>query len=201
MSELFLLEKFETRLNSNLGWFCPPAQWSLEDGNLKIWPDEKTDFWQRTHYGFQNDNGHFLFAEFDGDFVLSTKVKFFPHHQYDQAGLMVRLSPDFWIKTSIEFEPEVPNRLGAVVTRHGYSDWSTQDISKKVCEFELQIRREGDDYIVEYRQFERENWTQMRMAHLENENQIPVQCGLYACSPIASGFWAYFEFLKIETPA
>ncbi len=201
MSAIFLLEEFDTQLSSQLRWFCPPAKWSLKDGNLEIIPDSKTDYWQRTHYGFQNDNGHFLYAEVRTDFVLSTKVRFSPQNQYDQAGLMVRLSPDFWIKTSIEFEAHEPNRLGAVVTRHGYSDWSTQEISKEVREYQLRIRREGDDYIVDYRQSKQNNWTQIRMAHLENIHQSAIQCGLYACSPIEAGFVAHFDTLKIEIPS
>lgn len=199
MSAKILLEEFGAELNSDLHWFCPPTQWCLADGSLVINSDAKTDYWQRTHYGFQNDNGHFLFAEVMGDFVMSTRVRFFPKHQYDQAGLMVRLSPDYWLKTSIEFEPAEPNRLGAVVTRYGYSDWSTQDISKDICEYQLRIRREGDDYFVEYRQTNQQNWTQIRMTHLENKEHIAIQCGLYACSPIDSGFVAHFEYLNIET--
>lgn len=198
MSTLILAENFNTQLDTRLNWFSAPENWSLEDGSLVLRPAPETDFWQRTHYGFQNDNGHFLYAKLTGDFILTTRVQFSPQHQYDQAGLMVRLSPDFWLKTSIEFEPEEPNRLGAVVTRHGYSDWSTQNIAKDVCSYQLRIRREGDDYIVEYRQSEANPWVQIRMAHLENPQQAAVQCGLYACSPIAAGFEARFEYLQIE---
>jgi regulation of enolase protein 1 (concanavalin A-like superfamily) len=36
------------------------------------------------------------------------------------------------------------------------------------------------------------------MAHIENIGQTAVQCGLYACSPIAAGFKAHFKYLKIE---
>jgi regulation of enolase protein 1 (concanavalin A-like superfamily) len=201
MSALNLLEKLDTQLNSGLNWLCPPSKWSLDNGNLSLYPDAKTDYWQRTHFGFQNDNGHFLYIEVDGDFALTTKARFYPQHQYDQAGLMVRISSDFWLKTSIEFEPDESNRLGAVVTRYGYSDWSTQDISKNVREYYLRIRREMDDYIVDYRQSESDSWSQIRMAHLENEGGPVVQCGIYACSPIEAGFRAQFEFLKFEKPA
>jgi regulation of enolase protein 1 (concanavalin A-like superfamily) len=31
-----------------------------------------------------------------------------------------------------------------------------------------------------------------------DDGKRPVMCGLYACSPIASGFLAEFDFLKIE---
>jgi regulation of enolase protein 1 (concanavalin A-like superfamily) len=198
MTNLTFFEEFKSQLDERLTWFCPPAKWTIKNNQLEIFPDAKTDYWQRTHYGFQNDNGHFLYAEIEGDFVLTTKAKFYPQHQYDQAGLMVRLSSDFWLKTSVEFEPEEPNRLGAVVTRHGYSDWSTQNIAKNVSTYQLRVRREKDDYIVEYRQSEPDLWTQIRMAHLENADQTAVQCGLYACSPIDAGFKAQFEYLKIE---
>jgi regulation of enolase protein 1 (concanavalin A-like superfamily) len=201
MATTILSEEFEIRLDERLTWFCPPRHWTIQNTGLEISPDAETDYWQRTHYGFQNDNGHFLYVEVAGDFILTTKVRFSPQHQYDQAGLMVRLSSDFWLKTSIEFEPEEPNRLGAVVTRHGFSDWSTQDMAKSVREYQLRIRRESNDYIVEYRQTARDLWSQIRMAHLENTDQMPVRCGLYACSPIAAGFKAQFEYLKIEKPA
>lgn len=198
MPALNLLINFDTQPHSDLTWFCPPSKWSLEDGLLTLYPDAKTDYWQRTHYGFQNDNGHFLYTKVEGDFVITAKARFFPQHQYDQAGLMVRISPDFWLKTSIEFELDEPNRLGAVVTRYGYSDWSTQDISKQVNEYQLRIRREGDDYIVEYRQSDSDHWSQIRMAHLEITQESAIQCGLYACSPIETGFRADFEYLNLE---
>ena len=194
-----LLKKMDSQPTSGLSWFCPPDRWSLENGRLTLYPDAKTDYWQRTHYGFQNDNGHFFYTEMVGNFILTTKVRFFPQHQYDQAGLMVRISSDYWLKTSIEFEPDEPNRLGAVVTRYGYSDWSTQDISKQVTEYQLRVHRDTDDYTVEYRQFDQDPWSQIRMAHLEILAGSTVQCGLYACSPVDTGFKAEFEFLDLET--
>ena len=198
MSARNLLKVNNNQSGSGLNWFCPPKQWSMENGCLSIYPDAKTDFWQRTHYGFRNDNGHFLYIEVPDNFILTTRVRFFSTHQYDQAGLMVRISPDFWLKTSIEFEPDEPNRLGAVVTRYGYSDWSTQDISKQVTEYLLRIQREENDFIVEYRPSENEHWSQIRMAHLEISTETTVQCGLYACSPLEAGFKAEFEYLDFE---
>lgn len=37
------------------------------------------------------------------------------------------ISENCWLKTSLEYIPEGPSHLGAVVTNNGYSDWSTQD--------------------------------------------------------------------------
>ena len=200
MHEIFLHETFDTpTIDPRLGWYNPPQKWSIHNSCLVIEPDAKTDYWQKTHYGFTADNGHFLYLEVEGDFVLSTKVRFHPAHQYDQAGLMVRISPQCWIKTSVEYETDGPAKLGAVVTNHGYSDWSTQNFLSGSNELEFRIKRQGNDTIVEY--FEPDGkgeWTQIRMAHLEGEHGAPVKCGLYACCPIEAGYSAEFDTLSVR---
>ena len=206
MRELILFETFDTpAMDDRLCWYCPPTQTEIINSHLVIQPETKTDYWQKTHYGFAVGNGHFLHLELEGDFNLSTKVRFYPAHQYDQAGLMVRFSPDYWIKTAVEHEPEGPSRPGAVVTDHGYSDWSTQNVPASLSELELRVKREGDDYLVFYREVSLsetsqggKEWTQIRMAHLEPPEMTAIQCGLYACSPIGAGFRAEFDYLKLE---
>lgn len=199
MSELLRWTRFvgpspETRLH----WLNEPSRWSLigDEPRLRLEPEASTDFWQRTHYGFQADSGHFLFAEVPGDWVMTTHVRAEPAHQYDQAGLMVRLSPDCWLKTSVEHEPGRAGRLGAVVTHQGYSDWSTQSFSRK--EIWLRVRREGSDYLVDASD-DGSHWEQIRMARLlEDNGKQRVRCGLYACSPKAAGFSAEFSHLTIR---
>ncbi len=209
MSKKILNEAFQQKqLDPRLKWYCPPASWSLEGNRLSLQPDPKTDYWQKTHYGFANDNGHFLYLEAEGDFVLETQVSLHPAHRFDQAGLMVRLSPDFWLKTSVEYETEGPSKLGAVVTNYGYSDWSFQNFEGEfVPGITLRIHRTGDDYIVEHLQEVldghdglKPQWAQLRVAHLHNLEHRPVQCGLYACSPIEAGFKAEFGYLRVEKP-
>jgi regulation of enolase protein 1 (concanavalin A-like superfamily) len=187
-------------LPPQLCWHCEPGGWSVLPAErcLRIEPDAGTDFWRKTHYGFEADNGHFLFAEAAGDFVLVTHVRFRPAHQYDQAGLMVRVSPVCWLKTSVEHEPDGPGRLGAVVTSHGYSDWSTQPFAPGPGEVWLRVRREGDDYLIEAAPDGRV-WEQIRLAHLqEGPAGTAVACGIYACSPKGAGFVAEFCHLHID---
>ena len=201
MAEPFPRNLFsQPSLDPRLGWHCEPTHWSLdpERGSLRIQPDAATDFWQRTHYGFRVDNGHFLSTALDGDFVLTTRVRFQPVHQYDQAGLMVRLTEDFWIKTSVEYESDGLSRLGVVVTNHGFSDWSTQDVSSELRDVALRIRRDGSDYTVEY-SAGAIGWSQLRLAHLhEDHPPMRVQAGVYACCPKDAGYWAEFDALHIE---
>jgi regulation of enolase protein 1 (concanavalin A-like superfamily) len=176
-------------------WLNPPRNWRIERSGLVMHPEAETDFWQETHYGFQADNGHFLFTQIEGDFTITTKMRFQPKHQYDQAGLMVRSGPLDWIKASVEYEPHGPCRLGAVVTMHGFSDWSVQNFPREKLEVCLRIRKEGADYIIEFASDEDSDWTLMRIAHLESS--APLSGGLYACSPKGGGFKAEFSFVQI----
>ena len=192
--------------DERLHWRYPPGRWLMSDSRLVVWPEAGTDFWQRTHYGFCADNGHFLGMPLDGDFTVSAKVQLFPLHQYDQAGLMVRCSAECWIKTSVEYEPEGPCRLGAVVTKGGFSDWSTQDFPPDRNHLELRVRRVGNDFTIDYLEpgtlgtnVHSSVWTQMRLTHLENPGGQPPEVGLYACSPKEAGLRAEFGYLRIET--
>ena len=200
MPESHLRETFRRPgLDARLSWRNEPSRWTVDVGRgcLRVEPDPGTDFWQRTHYGFRADNGHFLSAEAAGDFVLRTHVRFEPVHQYDQAGLMVRLSEECWLKTSVEYEPGATSRLGVVVTNHGYSDWSTQDIPSDRHAIWLRVRRTGADYLVEA-SADGTDWTQLRLAHLHDDHAGVVRAGLYACSPKAAGFAAEFDLLYLE---
>src|SRR5215471_9140183 len=100
----FLNEDFEaSEFDSRLRWFNEPARWCVDTSSsaLIVEPEAGTDFWRKTHYGFEADSGHLLSAAVSGDFLMTAKVKVFPVHQYDQAGLMVRAGGNCWIKASV----------------------------------------------------------------------------------------------------
>ena len=176
-------------------WFNKPARYSVGDG-LEIYTDEKTDFWQRTYYGFQRDNGHSLFVRQAGDFSLVTRVESRPREQYDQCGLMVRADSGNWIKVSTEYENEQWSRLGSVVTHRGFSDWATQDIPSGYEEMWYRIRKNGQDFLLESSSDGRD-WLQLRITHLQ---KIPgtLEVGVYACSPVGKDFWCRFKVLAIS---
>ena len=185
-------------IDPRLRWLNPPPLASPTAAGLEVETAAGTDFWQGTHYGFRVDNGHFLGAAVDGDFVLETRVRTQPVHQYDQAGLMVRLSAECWLKTSVEFEPGHPSRLGAVVTNGGWSDWSTQDIAADDGrDVSFRITRTGADYLVEAALQPQGRWTQIRLARLHADAGGAVEAGLYCCSPKDAGFKATFASLRI----
>ena len=198
MGEIFLNEHFSgPALDARLRWLNPPPAWNVESVVLVIRPAAETDFWQQTHYGFRADNGHFLHLDVAGDFAMTTKVRFHPAHLYDQAGLMVRVDSSCWIKNSVEYSSEGPSKLGAVVTNRGFSDWSLQDFPRGHTEVRLRIRRQAQDFLVDWADGAGETWELLRVAHLHEAAGQPVQCGLYACSPKGGGFRAEFEFLQV----
>ena len=176
-------------------WFNEPKQYRIGNG-LEIFTDEKTDFWQNTHYGFQRDDGHCLLTQHGDDFSLTTHVEFSPREMYDQCGLIVRIDSQNWIKVSTEFENERVSRLGSVVTNLGFSDWATQDIPSGHRAMWYRISKRGPDFLLE-NSYDGQAWHQMRIAHLHKQTS-QYEIGVYACSPIGRDFQCRFTHLEIS---
>ena len=113
---------------------------------------------------------------------------------------MIRLDAECWLKTSAEFEPDAPDRLGVVVTHHGFSDWSTQDLPAGTRELSYRVARAGSEFIVSAR-LPGGDWTQLRMVRLACDRAATLAVGLYACSPKEAGFRCVFTELSLEQPA
>ena len=159
----------------NRFWIRPPAQFHLEDGILTVSKryeisDEKivvitepgTDLWQRTYYGFQNDNAPVLQIKTDEKyFSFTVKTEFDSKHRFDQCGVAIYLDSENWLKASIEYENEEFQRLGSVVTNLGYSDWATTDIDASIKEMWYRLSRRESDYCLEC-STDGENFKQMR---------------------------------------
>ena len=121
-------QSFTAAINAG-GWLNEPAEWSVSScgSSLSLRTALASDFWQRTHYAFQRDSGHFLaFATPSGPagFTAEVRVRARFSSLYDQAGLMVRLDSDRWCKAGIELSDGVC-MASTVVTTGGFSDWST----------------------------------------------------------------------------
>jgi uncharacterized protein len=193
-TNLPLFSDFSNGIPAAFEWMNPPPQTSFT-GGLKIATGDKTDFWQRTHYGFKRDDGHALLCPVEGDFTLETCVEFAPRHQYDQCGLMIRIDAENWIKVSTEFETATHSRLGSVVTNQGWSDWATQDIGSEFTRMYYRVGAKGADFVLES-SYNGEEWRQLRITHLVNAKGL-ISAGIYACSPIAAGFECTFKYVKL----
>ena len=103
-------------------WLNPPETWSADDAQLRVTTDEKTDFWRKTQYGFIRDSGHFFGTGIDGDFTAQLHVAAQYSSLYDQAGMMVRIDEQNWIKCGVEFS-DGQLLLSTVLTLEK-SDWA-----------------------------------------------------------------------------
>ncbi len=187
----------ENKLNLNeFNWLNPPSEFSLEDDRLTIVTDPQTDLWQRTYYGFRNDNGHAFLKAVEGDFTFSVKTEFKANGMYDQCGILLYQDTENWMKASVEAENETISRLGSVVTNLGYSDWATTDIPAETNEVWYRFSRKGQDFYIEF-SLNGTKYQQMRMFHIHKPVAEP-HVGVYACSPLKSSFEANFSEFKLE---
>lgn len=183
-------------LKEELFWTRKPERAVIGDKKVEILTEAGTDLWQRTYYGFRNDNAPVLQARTEElYFSFTVKTTFESKRRFDQCGVAVYLDSENWLKASIEYENEEYQRLGSVVTNHGYSDWATTDISASIKEMWYRLSRRESDFCIECSTDGKE-FRQMRICHLQ-EGAGEIAFGIYACSPEASSFSAVFTEMEI----
>lgn len=174
----------------DLRWYCAPDCWEEtisedpqkregkdgfwtvdDDGQLVVKPPAKKDFWRKTYYDpiLVKDDGPALFATVAVTKAIMAETTFTissPPTQFDQAGILVRLDSDHWLKTGIEVVDGIP-RLSCVCT-NVYSDWSTQNYWEEKAE-KVRIRVHilpTRSIVVEAWDSRSNSWTFIRIAHL-----------------------------------
>lgn len=192
-------------------WVFKPRVSEVNIEAVTITTEPETDLWQRSYYGFRNDNAPILQIESGDNFTFTVKVSFVYKVQFDQCGLIIYLDSENWFKASIEYENEEFSRLGSVVTNYGYSDWATSDIPLPK-EIWYRLSRRGADFLIES-SFDGVVFKQMRVFHLHKLGETtvemgkcnppqpaekPVNFGVYACSPQKSSFIAKFTDMSLE---
>ena len=177
----------------NLFWIGETDQ---SDMTGLLFTQPKTDLWQRTYYGFQNDSAPVLqMKTSEKYFSFIVKTEFDSKARFDQCGIVVYLDSENWIKASIEYENEQYQRLGSVVTNHGYSDWATTDLDASVKSMWYRLSRRESDYCIEC-STDGITFQQMRICHLWEGNE-EISFGIYACSPEGGSFQAKFTNMQI----
>lgn len=175
-------------------WHNPPQSWSVEGESLRLRTKPETDFWNNTHYGFRHTNGHMFGCPTAGDF--SAEVVFSAAYAtlYDQAGVMLRVDDDNWLKTGIEYTDGLPH-LSVVVTRHDQSDWSVRPLPlAAMAEMDVRLTRHGSALRVQYR-WGGANWAMARLAYLDMPERVSV--GPMACSPVGAALDVTFRRFAI----
>lgn len=196
---------------ANGRWINKPDYCQIGSDSVEIITEPGTDFWQRSYYGFRNDNAPALLFDSDQNFTFTAHATFNYKNLFDQCGLIIYIDYENWFKASIEFENDKFSRLGSVVTNQGYSDWATNDIETPSSIW-YRLSRRGPDFLIES-SFNGRGFRQMRIFHLHNLGEttvemgkqnpplpaeVTIRFGLYACSPSESSFKAVFSDFKLE---
>ena len=85
-----------------LAWTRPPKTYSINEDTVTLLTDPGTDLWQRTYYGFRNDNAPVLqMTTSEPYFSFVVKTEFASKRLFDQCGVVVYLDSDNWLKASI----------------------------------------------------------------------------------------------------
>ncbi len=192
-------------------WLNQPKVADIAHRSVRITAEPDTDFWQRSYYGFRNDNAPALLLEHGDNFTFTVRASFRYRRTYDQCGVTLYLDGDNWFKASVEFENDTFSRLGSVVTHFGYSEWATTDIPTPTAMW-YRLSRRGPDFLIESSP-DGTAFKQMRIFHLHPLGETsaemgrldppapperPVRFGLYACSPMDSSFEATFDGFRLE---
>jgi uncharacterized protein len=174
----------------SLRWLNEPWEWSGDASALTVHASPGTDFWRTTHYGFVRDSGHLAWLPLAGDGRVSLRFGGDFAAQYDQAGLMLRVDAETWIKAGIE-RAEGRDWLSVVVTR-GVSDWSRQPAPPpdEHGYWELIARRTGDAVDLSCA------GEPIRLAPLAPD--VPVMAGAMCAAPDGPGFPARFQDLRVH---
>jgi uncharacterized protein len=176
-------------------WVNQPKVWSAHDGVLAVTTDANTDFWRETHYGFTRDSGHFFAIRTRGDFTAQLRVRASYAMLYDQAGIMVRLDEQRWVKSGVELS-DGRAMLSSVLT-NVRSDWATAPYQGDAADFwmratvqngvlRLQVSADGL------------HWPLVRLCPFPQADSYLV--GPMCCTPERAGLHVTFSHFQL-TPA
>ncbi|WP_413992850.1 DUF1349 domain-containing protein [Labrys okinawensis] len=177
-------------------WLNEPARWALDGETLDAVTDKATDFWRETHYGFTRHNGHFFFLNSAGDFTAEVRVQARFETLYDQAGLMVRLNEETWLKAGIEHSDGAP-MLGSVLTV-GQSDWATGPFHGDPSDFRLRVTVSNGVLRLQYSS-DGKHWPLVRLAPFPKA--ASYQVGPMCCTPERAGLHVSFSDFHLAPPS
>jgi len=177
-------------------WINPPPAFTQKDGVLAVTTGHETDYWNNTFYGFRHDNGHLLATPVTGDFSLTVTFSAAYSALYDQAGAMLRVDADNWLKCGVEFTDGRKN-FSVVVTRDDQSDWSVMPIEGEIADpVTLRLTRHAEALRVEIA--DGDAFRLARLAFLRMADT--VEAGPMCCSPVGESLHISFQRVEFGAP-
>ena len=179
-------------------WRNPPPLFERHGDTLTVRTGEKTDFWNRTFYGFKNGNGQLLAHLVRGDFSAVAEFTADYRNLYDQAGIMVFVDDRIWLKAGTEFTDGAPH-FSVVATREDQSDWSMMPLPRDAGPARavtMRVTRHGEAIRVQIKAGA--DWQLARLAFLPMPELVEV--GPMCCSPTGAGLEVRFTRFEIGPP-
>ncbi|KAJ8605381.1 hypothetical protein CTAYLR_002392 [Chrysophaeum taylorii] len=185
--------------DTRLVWHCE-ASHEMKGDELVVRPRPGSDFWRRTFYSpvLVKDDGCALIAPVSREATMEIAFTLGAVSQFDQAGAVVRVDEETWVKAGLEYVDGQP-RLSVVAT-NGVSDWSTQPWGS--TSLRLRIHKvhppQGAAVVVEASSgAEAAAWQLVRIASLGSEATWGM--GVFAAAPLANqeGCTATFHSIEI----
>ena len=177
-------------------WRNAPPFHEDRGGTLVVRTGKDTDWWNNTFYGFKHDNGHFRATPVSGDFSLELTFAAEYRRLYDQAGAMLFVDGNNWLKCGVEFTDGRKN-FSVVVTRDDQSDWSVMAIEGAVgAPVTLRLTRHAEALRVEVEADGK--FRLVRLAYLNMPGT--VDAGPMCCSPIGENLPVTFHSVSFDEP-
>ncbi len=182
----------QDELIRRMKWMNDPASWKVADGQIIVRSRPKTDFWRKTFYGYITDNGHFFHLPAGGEFTFEARIGGQYAALYDQAGLMVRVDAENWVKCGTEFVDG--QRHASVVFTRDFSDWSTmKDLSASGPVWWRVVR--SKDSLETLCSLDGKTFQSVRQGYLVPDR--PAEVGIMCAAPEGGGFECVFDNLKL----
>jgi uncharacterized protein len=176
-------------------WLNEPAEWSLDDGGLRVVTDASTDFWRETHYGFTRHSGHLFGKPVSGGATATLRIRAAYESLYDQAGMMIRIDEANWVKAGIELSDGAA-QLSSVAT-FGRSDWATGLFHGDAADFWL--RATVDRGVLRLQaSTDGLRWPLLRLCPFPAEARYTV--GPMCCTPGRAGLAVVFSDFSVTPP-
>ena len=177
-------------------WLNRPSSVSFEGDTLTVLTNSKTDFWRETYYGFTRDSGHCLQFAQNGGFTAEIRVRGEYEALYDQAGLMVRIDANRWLKAGVERTDG--RQFLSIVLTDGQSDWSVTDLAGDLSDIALRVTVAAGSIRVQA-SLDGALWPLLRLAPFPLADAYWV--GPMAASPERAGFRASFSEFRCGPPS
>jgi len=172
----------------------PPHRWKQAGSSLYCSANAKTDFWRKTYYGCITDNGHLYYRWVRGDFATQVKVIGQYHALYDQAGLMVRIDAENWMKCGVEFVDGKQN-LSIVYTRT-FSNWATGPLPENPLALWLRVVRKGQALDI-FHSLDGRRFVESGVGYLGTAESVMV--GPMCAAPEGKGFDVQFDNWTLQS--